>query len=342
MGRVCLAISFALAVAVWCSSAAAEGPARWPEAWQSPLAADHPLVGQIWSVQDRRLVTPAQLAGAVSAAPLVLLGEVHDNADHHRIQGWAVGVIAGRGPSGDARRRPAVVFEQIRTDQQPALDLFAQLTEGAPLLRTAERLLELLEWNKSGWPTAETYKPLFESAIQSKAAMLPGDPPRAQIHAVAKSGAGVLEGDERSRLSLDQRLPAELQDSLLAEIEASHCGLMPKSALVNMADAQRYRDAHLARALADAADRYGTAVLVAGNGHIRRDRGVPWHLHGMAPGKPLVSVMLVEVEVGKNEAAAYAETASGAEAIADYVVFTPRAERTDPCERMRERAGRKG
>jgi uncharacterized iron-regulated protein len=322
-------------LAVWGSSAAAEAPASWPQAWRSPLASAHPLVGRIWSAREMRFVTPERFEQALAAAPLVLLGEVHDNVDHHRVQAWAIGVIA-------ARRGPAAVFEQIRTDQRPALDRFAEATARAPPQPTANRLFELLEWDKSGWPPAEIYAPLFEAAIRSKTAIVPGHPPREQVRAVAKSGSGVLEAAEHSRLALDRPLPAEQLDGLLAELESSHCGLMPKSALAGMAEAQRYRDAHLARALADAADRYGRAVLAAGNGHVRKDRGVPWHLQRMAPGKSLVSVMLAEVEAGKNDATDYAEARAGAEAVVDYMVFTPPAERTDPCERMREQAGRKG
>ena len=69
-----------------------------------------------------------------------------------------------------------------------------------------------------------------------------------------------------------------LDDALLTELEASHCGLMPKSAFGGMAVAQRFRDGNMASILADAAPGSGQVVLVAGNGHVRLDRGVPWYL----------------------------------------------------------------
>jgi uncharacterized iron-regulated protein len=151
----------------------------------------------------------------------------------------------------------------------------------------------------------------------------------------------VLDAAEHARLALDRPLPAAQLGGLLAELESSHCGLMPKSALSGMAEAQRYRDAHLARALADAADRFGRAVLAAGNGHVRKDRGVPWHLERMAPDKAVV-VMMLEVEDGNTEPPDYLDAMPGDRAIADFLVFTPRAERSDPCARMREQAGKKG
>ena len=136
-------------------------------------------------------------------------------------------------------------------------------------------------------------------------------------------------------------LEPRLQDALLGELEESHCGMMPKSAFVNMAFAQRYRDAYLADALVSAAGAHGAAVLLAGNGHVRLDRGAPLYLRQRVPARRIVSVML-------EEAAQDAETAEAADPqphvardpdgkpVADFVVLTARQERPDPCEEMRK------
>ena len=182
---------------------------------------------------------------------------------------------------------------------------------------------------------------MFAAAITAKLPILPGDPPREKVRAVAKGGTAALSADERQRLHLDQPLAAPLQDALLSELEASHCGLMPKTAFGNMAMAQRYRDAHLAEALAKAADTHGSAVLFAGNGHVRNDRGVPHYLRQMAPERRTVSVMLLEVEDGKTDPEAYVPRDALGKAAVDYIIFTPRAERNDPCREMRERFGGK-
>ncbi|HXF53108.1 MAG TPA: ChaN family lipoprotein [Hyphomicrobiaceae bacterium] len=328
-----LASSLAVALAV-CCSAAADVYREWPESWRSPLAAGHPLLGRIWSPREAQFIARQRLREALAATPVVLLGEVHDNPDHHRIQAWAVGAVAEVAKSGSL----AVVFEQIRADQQHAVDRFAQTSAGS---RTSAQLFRVLAWEETGWPSAEIYRPLFEVVIASSAAILAGHPARERVQAVAKAGAVALDPWERVRLDLDRPLPPALGDSLLEELAESHCRLMPKSALANVAEAQRYRDAHLARAVADAADRHDHVILIAGNGHVRRDRGVPWHLERMAPGKPVVSVVLAEVEAGQDDATAYGESRLGWERFADYVVFTPPAERPDPCEKMREHMGRK-
>src|SRR5690606_17942730 len=80
-------------------------------------------------------------------------------------------------------------------------------------------------------------------------------------------------------------------------IREGHCGLLPEGAVGAMADAQRTRDARLARAVADARARTGLpVVLLAGNGHLRRDIGVPRYLEALRPSDRIVSVALLEGE----------------------------------------------
>jgi uncharacterized iron-regulated protein len=132
-------------------------------------------------------------------------------------------------------------------------------------------------------------------------------------------------------------LPAPLADALRRELEEGHCGALPPQALGGMAAAQRYRDAHMADALLGAAQRHGSAILIAGNGHVRADRGVPWHLRQRAPGAQVTAVLLLEVEEGRTDPADYLPRDSDGRPAADFIIFTPRAERPDPCESLRKK-----
>jgi uncharacterized iron-regulated protein len=68
----------------------------------------------------------------------------------------------------------------------------------------------------------------------------------------------------------------------------------------------------------------GGGVLVAGNGHVRKDRGVPWYLARLRPGARSVSVGLLEVQDD------IVEPALGLPY--DYVWYTARAaDRGEPC-----------
>src|SRR5690606_15252765 len=107
--------------------------------------------------------------------------------------------------------------------------------------------------------------------------------------------------------------------------------------LTTMADAQRYRDAYMAHQLIDAAKTYQGAVLLAGNGHVRADRGVPWHLARMAPGKRVLVVLFEQATADGTETLAYASRDLDGKPMADFVVVTPRVERPDPCLAMKKR-----
>ena len=161
----------------------------------------------------------------------------------------------------------------------------------------------------------------------------------AAIMKTAKEGESSLPAAERTRLGLDSPLGAQLDAASMKEIEDSHCGAMPKSAFGGMAYAQRYRDAHLADAVLKASDRHGGAFLIAGTEHARTDRGVPWYLRQRASGKKVVSLMFVEVEDGNTDPGSYVPRDPDGKPAADYLVFTPRADRPD---RAKECGGNSG
>jgi uncharacterized iron-regulated protein len=99
-----------------------------------------------------------------------------------------------------------------------------------------------------------------------------------------------------------------------------------------MINAQRARDAVMAAAMLGHAE--SGAVLIAGSGHGRLDFGVPVYLAHRRPQARVVSVALVEVESGKtvpHDYSALANAAGSAPAF-DFVWFTPRAQRKEPCE----------
>jgi uncharacterized iron-regulated protein len=97
--------------------------------------------------------------------------------------------------------------------------------------------------------------------------------------------------------------------------------------------AQRARDATLAEALLDPGP--DGAVLIAGDGHVRRDFAVPAYLRAARPGESIVSVGLLEVEAGKPDPEAYLADSAGGELQYDFVRFTPRSDRPDPCEKFK-------
>jgi uncharacterized iron-regulated protein len=310
--------------------------ARVPECGSAPgpTGPEHPLACRAFAT-DGAEVDWSELVERLAAAPLVLLGEVHDNADHHQVRAQLILALAAQWAQ---QPRAALVLEHIGADQDLMLAAFRALD--LRKRRDPSELFSALRWEKSGWPDARLFRSLFTAALDVEWPILPGNAPRQQVRAVARDGLGVLERDDIERLGLGEALPEPEQSALLDELEASHCGLMPRSAFGGMADAQRYRDAHMARVLADAAAAHGRAVLLAGNGHVRRDRGVPWHLRRIAPDKRAVSVLHLEVTDEKQAPREYVERGADGLPTADYVILAPRTVRADPCVEMRKRFGR--
>lgn len=340
-----LALLLTALVALTQPAAATTRPAELVlEAWTRQSV--HPLVGRIWIARDNRTIDgPALSRGIIVGAPiaeaigaksgqLLLLGEIHDNPEHHLFRAGLIDAVTGPNAFGRAAH-PAVVAEHIRADQAAALEAFAN-RPAAPADQMADLLFEHLDWQHSGWPAASMFKPLYAAIIEARLPILPGDAPRERIRSLARGGAAVLAPDESARLALGHDWPAPLAAALAAEIKTSHCGMLPDTAIPGMSFAQRYRDGHLAEAMATAAERHGGAILLAGNGHIRTDRGVPWYLRHRAGNRPILAVMLAEVEDGNTDPANYAPRDPAGKPAIDVIVFTPRAQRDDPCEKMRE------
>ena len=276
---------------------------------------------------------------ALAKADFLLLGEVHDNPIHHRSQARIIARLNSRfGWRQRDQRGPvlSVVMEHIRADQQPALDELARAARQAGRRPTPADVFKALDWAKSGWPAQGMFEPVMDAILDGGIPLLAGDPGRTIVRKVAREGLSTLASGETSRLGLDIPLAAPLQAALLDELSASHCGLMPKAAFVGLADAQRYRDARLARATVDAARLHGHTILLAGNGHVRSDRGVPWYLHRFTPGKVVTSVLHVEVDPRRTRFEDYVERGPNGNPVADYVVLTAAIDRPDPCVAMRK------
>ncbi len=321
-----------LTVCVWLAASSGSGLAESapPVDWRSTIGRDHPLAGAIIStgaLEPARAIDPKEFIAKLAAADATLLGEVHDNDDHHRWQAWIASALRER---VKAPRAVALVFEQVRTDQQGVLDEFAERA-AATQQPSLDELKGALKWDRSGW-SANGYDPLLQIALDGAA--YAGDPPRETVKKIAKDGAGALPDNERARLRLDEPLGPEQDAASLSEIEAAHCGLMPKTALAPMANAQRFRDAVQADAVLKAVEKHGAAILIAGAGHVRADRGAPWYMRRMSPETKLIAVMLAEVEPGRNDPADYAPRASSGAAVVDYLIFTPAVDRGDPCANM--------
>jgi uncharacterized iron-regulated protein len=286
------------------------------------LGQDHPLTGRIWDVDAARFVTPDALAAAVSGARFILLGERHDHPEHHALQASLLRRMI------EAGRRPAVAFEMLDAAQAPAL---ARHLAAAP--RDAAGLGDAVGWRRAGWPDWRLYQPIAEAALAAGLPLVAANLPPGAARAAARGDLSALDPALVRRHALDR--PAPAQAALEAEIRDAHCGALPETLVPGLVVAQRARDAQMAeRLVAGAGD---GAVLIAGAGHVRTDRGVPRALAPLGPDTRVVSVAFLEVADGWTAPAEYAARFDAPRLPFDYVWFTTRADNVDHCARLRER-----
>lgn len=249
----------------------------------------------------------AHMLAALRQADHVLLGEVHDNPIHHRERAALLAALADR--------RPTVVFEQFGRSADAAL--------ATPADGDIDAWLDRAGFDRRGWAWP-LHRPVIEAALAAGLRLRGGNLERDEARQIARQGSAAVPADLASQLAMP--LPAAAAEMLDRGLIDGHCGQLPAAALPRMRDAQAARDAAMADAmLRAAADGAAPTVLIAGNGHVRRDHGVPLWL---ARRQPMAKV----VSVGFLEAGADGGLPAAAErAVYDIVWVTPRQPRPDPC-----------
>jgi uncharacterized iron-regulated protein len=187
----------------------------------------------------------------------VLMGEVHDNALGHqaRFQALEKAVQAGW--------RPAIAMEQFDVERQADLDQ-ARLEQP----NNPDYLIQKIGGKRWDWPL---YRPVIELAMRYDLPIVAANLSRQDASKVVKSGLAALANAEE--LGLAQPLPAGLLAAQREEVRVGHCNKLPENLLDGMALAQIARDAVMAKVMKPYQAR--GVVLLAGNGHVRRDMGVP-------------------------------------------------------------------
>jgi uncharacterized iron-regulated protein len=263
------------------------------------------------------MVDERSLMAVLARVDFVLLGEQHDNLDHHRLEARTLAAIESAGA------KPTVALEMLEPDDDAVIARYRTDPHAS-----ATGLGSLLAWEKRGWPAWSTYAPIAELAFLDALPLVSANLPRSVVHRVAHEGIAALPPESVVRLGLDHPLAPALEASLEDELRSSHCGQLPESIVAPMAVAQRARDGQMA--LSMLASR-SPVLLVAGAGHVRADRGVPLYLRRAKPEGRVASVAFVEVDRQRSAPSDYASRFGASTLPFDFVWFTPRASDDDPC-----------
>ena len=245
-------------------------------------------------------VTPATTQAAPAAAPKVLLlGEVHDNPDGHRAR---LALLRAR---IDAGWRPAIAMEQFDRERQPDLDRAQRECKDAACV------VAMASPGKASW-NWDLYAPVIDLALREHLPLYAANLSRADAGKIVEHG-------------YDRPVPADVLQPQVDEVRAGHCGMLPDEMLAPMATAQIARDVAMADVVSGAlAANPDGVVLIAGNGHVRRDFAVAYWLRQRG---------IAAETIGFVEDAAEVPHFDGAEVV-------PAFKREDPCAKFRAPAAR--
>jgi uncharacterized iron-regulated protein len=240
----------------------------------------------------------------------LLLGEVHDNAAQHALRRDLLAALLARGD------RPALLLEQFDRERQAALDAASQpLPAPSPAALDAQVDAVVQAGGAAPgwhWPF---YRPYIRLALAHGLPIVAANVSRADARLVMQQGLAAT--------GWRADVPDDIRQAQADSIEASHCGQLDAAAAARLSQAQVARDQFMATLVALHAGR--GVVLLAGNGHVRADIGVPrW----LAPGLRARTQVVGALEsTGPGDHQAY-----------DTVLRTAAQPRPDPCAGLRMQA----
>ncbi|WP_372742144.1 ChaN family lipoprotein, partial [Neptunomonas sp.] len=289
--------------------------------WLAPLLQNHPLVGKIYSLEQQTFISEAELFSQLQKTPYVLVGEKHDNPDHHRLEEKILIALSSEAPAH-------IVFEMLTDEQQPLVSTLHPND-------TLKQMYQKLQWNGKGWPWND-YGPLINTAVQQGASITAGNISSALLKKIYQQGSSAAEL-ATARFNSMLSIPRMVREKILDQVYQSHCETMPKDQLTPMLNIQLARDASMAHAMISDVQTEETqrpSILIAGSFHTQKNIGVPLHLSQLTRQR-IKTLRLTEVSETDENPEEYATSLE-----ADYIWFTPKQLDIDYCAGLRAKTAR--
>ncbi len=243
------------------------------------------------------------LALSAAAEPAIyLLGEIHDNPEGHALRLEQIADIVR------SASQPVIAMEQFDREKQAILSAAQQDCPDAACV--------IAKAGGKGWDW-NFYKPVIDLALSQRIPLVAANVSPQDARLVMRDGLNAaLNATLRDAFGLDGGLPPEVDAIQREAVFQGHCRMVPKSALGGMALAQVARDVWMAHVLREHPQ--STVMLLAGNGHVRKDAGV---YHWLSP-----------QERQRTQVHAYLESPQAADAaLFDQVHAVAPLVREDPC-----------
>jgi uncharacterized iron-regulated protein len=224
-------------------------------------------------------ILSSSLLNKIIKADYVLIGEEHHNLKHHLFQAHIIKKIG--------QYRPLLVsLEHFTHDQQHHLNRFSAGQTGV------NNLENLLSWTDSGWPPFHFFTPILEALRETNALIIAGNRKKYE------------PDDDLMLYGLVAPLPGESR--LKKELDNTHQGLTYNRSY-NLAHLQRRRDASLAASL-DQTNEGRLRLLLAGNGHVKKNIGVQWYINFRHPKARVLTIGLFSHPLSKEQQTWFDET----------------------------------
>jgi uncharacterized iron-regulated protein len=243
-----------------------------------------------WAVplEGRAEATDAvRLLASAARQQVVLLGEKHDEAEHHR---WQLQVLAAL----HAQRPDMVIgFEMFPRSVQPALDRWVAGKLSEP------EFLAQARWSEVWRFDARLYLPLFHFARMNRIPMLALDVEGKLVKKVGESGWAAIPASVREGVG-DPSPPDGAYVNSMFDVYREHVTRSRKAQpeherdprFIRFMEAQLVRDHAMAEVLAGPLGRADPPLVVGvmGSGHLRGGHGTPHQLRAL--GVKRISVLL--------------------------------------------------
>ena len=193
----------------------------------------------------------------VERKKIFLLGEIHDNPNGHNLRLDFVMQLIREG------QKPIIAMEQFDRENQSSLDLALSSCRDVDCVLKAA--------GTPGWEW-RFYEPYVRMAIDKQVTLIAANTSNDDIRRVITNGfAAIYNSSFFNKYNLNQ-LPASLVSAQAKSIQDGHCNMLPSQAIIHMVQGQIARDIWMASVI-DGLDAK-TIILLAGNGHVRKDAGV--------------------------------------------------------------------
>jgi len=281
---------------------------------QNMLYTDHPLAGKIWDMRSNSFMDEATLIARINLSNVLLLGEVHDNSEHHELQQK---LLQARIDSG---AKPALMMEQLDAASQPILDQALAGIKADEVLNNVTALIKFSDW--------QFYSPLVAIAVNNRLHIIAANVPNQYLQPVIWKGYEAYDHDELMRLKVEEVWDEKRQKYLVDNMGGAHCGQLRDELRAGLSRSQRLRDALMADSAVSSIA--GGVVGIVGSSHARRDIGLPLYFAARDPLARVFSIGFVEVTDNTDPKSYNADSATG-EVPFDVMWFTPRMDRENPC-----------